>query len=101
MGRKREGVNSMSIRRIVVALAALFMFGFPVLAYSQPQIIFVVCRKYDASGNCHKCSDYFSVRSEEEAQRKCGKRGADTYFVPSVQAMFRWKVSHCTCEEED
>lgn len=89
-----------TIGGMFVALAALWTLAFPTVAWSQPNIIFVVCRHYNADKNCYVCSDYFSVRTEEEAQKKCARRNGDPYYFPSVGRVFAWKVSHCTCEEE-
>lgn len=90
------------LRRLFMALTALVFLAMPLPAVSQPQIIFVVCWKYVADKNCNKCSKYFSVRSEEEAQRRCKKMGfAEPNYFPSTQHVFRWMLSHCTCDEDE
>ncbi len=89
------------LRKIIVTVTALALFGLPELALSQ-QMIYVVCSKYVAQGNCNKCSDYFSVQNEDEAVRKCQRKGyAEPNYFPSVGRIRAWVLSHCTCGDDD
>jgi len=98
------------VRRAVLMAAALFFIGFPYPAVSQaPTTVLVVCRVYNVSRNCYKCSDYFSVDSslpggEDKAKRRCAKKGYDepNYFKTTSQVQ-HWMLANCTCgdEEED
>ena len=85
--------------KIFVVTAAAILFALPDLACSTP--VLVVCRRYVAEGNCHKCSDYFYVNSEDEAQRRCDKLGATPYYFPGVGAMEFWMRGNCPCPEMD
>ena len=61
----------------------------------------VVCQKFVAEKNCHKCSDYFYAESEEEADKKCEDMGYDqAYYFPRVAAVFRWMLSNCDCASD-
>jgi len=86
-----------SMRKIfVMAVAAVFL-GLSSFASAQ-QIIYVVCQSYKASKNCYKCSNYFSVRSEDQAQKRC--RGATPNYFPSVGALQAWMLANCTCDDD-
>ncbi|MDQ7782772.1 MAG: hypothetical protein RDU20_07825 [Desulfomonilaceae bacterium] len=87
-----------SLKRLVVVVMAVFLVAAPVAASAQ-QIIYTLCQWYDADRNCYKCSDYFSVRSQAEAEKRC--KGATPYYFPSVGAMQAWKISNCTCDHDD
>jgi hypothetical protein len=89
------------LRAIILIVMAVVLFGLPELASSQ-RVIYVVCRKYVAEQNCNKCSDYFSVQNEDEAIRKCKKKGyAEPNYFPSVGRIRAWVLSHCTCGDDD
>jgi hypothetical protein len=78
---------------LVVALVAL-----PGVASPQ-RVIYTVCQWFNTEKNCYRCSDYFTVRSEQEAQRRC--RGGTPYYFPSVGALFGWMQGNCTCGPEE
>jgi hypothetical protein len=86
-----------SMKRLFVLGVVLTFLALPSLA--SPRIIFTLCQWYNTEKNCYSCSDYFSVRSEEEAQRKC--RGGTPYYFPSVGALHGWMISHCTCADDE
>lgn len=86
-----------SFRKLFIMTVAAVFLGLASMASAQ-QIIYVVCQSYSASKNCYRCSDYFSVRSEEQAQKKC--RGATPFYFPSVPALQTWMISNCTCDED-
>lgn len=87
-----------SMRKLLVLMVAVVLLVIPSIA-SAYQIIYTLCQWYDVEKNCYHCSDYFSVRSEEEAQRKC--RGATPYYFPSVGALHSWMLGNCTCDKEE
>jgi hypothetical protein len=88
------------LRTFIVAAMALFVFGLPQVGYCQ-RVIYVVCWKYVVDQNCNKCSDYFSVQTEDEAIRKCKQRGyAQPNYFPGVGAIRAWVLSHCTCGDD-
>jgi DNA phosphorothioation-dependent restriction protein DptG len=87
-----------SLRKLFVVGVVASLLGMPSFAYSQ-QIIFTLCRWYNAEKNCYRCSDYFSVRSEEQAKRKC--KGGTPYYFPSVFALQSWMIANCTCGEDE
>jgi hypothetical protein len=61
----------------------------------------VICQKFLAERNCHRCSDYFYAPTEEEADKKCEDMGYDeAYYFPRVAAVFRWMVSNCDCASD-
>jgi len=65
-------------------------------------IVYTVCKIFDPGRNCNRCSDYFTVRSEDEAQNKCAKSGyEDVYYFPSVSRVYSWMGGHCTCGGDD
>ncbi|MFH1112724.1 MAG: hypothetical protein V1792_02270 [Pseudomonadota bacterium] len=86
-----------SLKRLMVVAMVAVLIGAPATA-SAWQIIYTVCQWYNADDNCYKCSNYFSVRSEEEAQKKC--KGATPNFFPSVGALQAWMISNCTCDHD-
>ena len=63
--------------------------------------ILVVCRRFVADQSCHKCSDYFYVNSEDEAQQRCGKLGAQPFYFPGVERMSFWMRRNCSCQGID
>ena len=85
-----------SLRKLLVLAAMLI--AVPATTSAQ-QIIYTICQYYDADNNCYKCSDYFSVRSEAQAKKKC--KGGDPFYFPSVGALQAWMVSHCTCDHDE
>jgi len=89
------------LAKLLIPIVALGIFAIPEFASSQ-RVIYVVCRQYVPEKGCYKCSDYFSVQTEDEAVRKCGRRGYDepNYFR-SVNAIRRWVLSNCTCGDDD
>ncbi len=93
------------LRNMFLAAMVVLSFGIPNLALGQGpgRIIYTVCRKYVVDRNCYKCSKYFAVRSESEAQAKCSRWGADEdpYYFPSVGRVFAWKLPNCTCDSDD
>jgi hypothetical protein len=79
-------------------IAILFVVFSGVLEIASSQPILAVCRTYVANKNCYKCSDYFSVRSQDEAEERCSQMGYDeTNYFPSVGAIAAWKLGNCTC----
>jgi len=84
--------------KILMALVAITLFAVPDWACSQ---VLVVCRRFIADKGCHKCSDYFYVNSEDEAQQRCGKLGGDPFYFPGVGRMSFWMRGHCSCEGID
>jgi len=96
----RGGLAMKHLRATIAAVMVIVLLGLPELACSQ-RVIYVVCRKYVAQENCHKCSDYFAVQTEDEAVRKCEKRGytdfAEPNYFPSLGRVAAWILSHCTC----
>jgi len=63
--------------------------------------VYVVCRKFVAEKNCHKCSDYFHARSEDEAKAKCGKKGySEANYFGSFGSMTRWMLPNCSCDND-
>jgi hypothetical protein len=87
--------------KLLIPFVALGIFMFPEIASSQ-RVIYVVCWKYVPEKNCNKCSDYFSVQNEDEAIRKCQRRGfAEPNYFPSVGRIRAWVLSHCTCGDDD
>lgn len=90
------------LRNMFLAAMVLLSFGIPNLVFGQ-RIIYTVCRKYMVERNCYKCSNYFAVRSEAEAQAKCARWGADEdpYYFPSVGRVFSWKLPNCTCDHDE
>jgi hypothetical protein len=92
------------LRNMFLAAMMVLSFGIPNLALGQPgRVIYTVCRKFVVDRNCYKCSNYFAVRSESEAQAKCSRWGADEdpYYFPSVGRVFSWKLPNCTCDSDD
>ena len=93
------------LRIFIVTVAAVALFGIPQLASCQSgtlQVIYGVCWKYVTEKNCNKCSDYFSVQNEEEAIRKCKRRGyGEPNYFQSVGQIRRWILSNCTCGDDD
>ncbi len=79
----------------VAVVAAAILFALPDMTFSAQ--VLVVCRRYVTEGNCHKCSDYFYVNTEDEAQSRCGKLGATPYYFPGVGAMEFWMRGNCPC----
>jgi hypothetical protein len=59
------------LKVIVITLVGLCFA--PEVPAQDGRTVYVVCRKFVAEKNCHKCSDYFHARSEDEAKAKCGK----------------------------
>lgn len=88
-----NAMKKLFVLGLVVALVAV-----PSLASPQ-RVIYTLCRWYNAEKNCYRCSDYFSVRSEEQAQRRC--RGGTPYYFPSVGALHGWMISNCTCGDDE
>jgi hypothetical protein len=86
-----------TLKKLFVLGAMVLFLGMPNLASSR--IIFTVCQWYNVEKNCYRCSDYFSVRSEEEAKRKC--KGGTPYYFPSVGALHGWMIGNCTCDHDD
>lgn len=65
-------------------------------------VVYTVCKFFDPERNCNKCSDYFTVRSEDEAQDKCSRGGyEDAYYFPSVSRVYSWMGGHCTCGNDE
>lgn len=65
-------------------------------------VVYTVCKLFDPESNCNRCSDYFTVRSEEEAQNKCARAGYDdVYYFPSVSRVYSWMGGNCTCDSEE
>lgn len=87
-----------SIKKVFVLAATVLLLGLPNVASSQ-RVIFTICQWYNVEKNCYRCSDYFSVRSEDEARRRC--RGGTPYYFPSVGALHGWMVGNCTCDHGD
>ncbi len=58
----------------VMAMFVWLLFAPPVPARAQIGDVYVVCRKFVAERNCYKCSDYFHVRSEDEAKKNAGEK---------------------------
>jgi hypothetical protein len=88
------------LRSIILMVMAVLLFSLPELASAQ-RVIYVVCRKYVAESNCNKCSDYFSVQNEDEAIRKCQRKGySEPNYFPSVGRIRAWVLSHCTCGDD-
>lgn len=66
--------------------------------FSPRSSVIVVCRKFDVDNNCHRCSDYFYVHSEDKAIAKCKRMGfEDPYYFPTVGAAFKWMLPNCSC----
>ncbi len=86
-----------SLKRLLVGVMVAAVLLVPA-AVSAQQIIYTVCQWYSAEGNCYKCSDYFSVRSEAQAQKRC--KGATPYYFPSVGALQAWMIGNCTCDSD-
>jgi len=86
-----------SVKRWLVVVMVAVMLVAPVTASAQ-RIIYTVCQWYSADDNCYKCSDYFSVRSEDQAQKKC--RAGTPHYFPSVGALQAWMISNCTCDHD-
>ncbi len=86
-----------SLKSLLVAVMVAVLIGAPATAPAY-QIIYTVCQWFNAEDNCYKCSDYFSVRSEEEAQKKC--KGATPNYFPSVGRLQAWMISNCTCDHD-
>lgn len=87
-----------TLRMIVLSAIMIVMLAIPSIVSAQ--IIYVVCAGYDARRNCNHCSDYFSVQTEEEAQKRCEAMGLPTpHYFRSVQAIFNWKRPNCSCPD--
>ncbi len=89
------------MRRMLLVLAiglVAVLFTVPDQASSQ---VLTVCRRFVADRSCYKCSEYFYVDSEDEAQQRCAKLGAQPYYFPGVRAMERWILGNCPCRGFD
>jgi hypothetical protein len=87
-----------SLKTVIVLVMATVLIVVPSMASAQ-QIIYTLCQWFNAEKNCYRCSDYFSVRSEEQAQKKC--KGGTPFYFPSVGALQAWMISNCTCDHDD
>jgi hypothetical protein len=84
--------------KVLMVVVAVILFAVPEWACSQ---VLVVCRRFIADEACYRCSDYFYVDSEDEAQSRCGELGADPYYFPGIGRMAVWMRGHCSCEGMD
>jgi hypothetical protein len=86
----------------VMAMFVWLLFVPPIPVPAQIGDIYVVCRKFVAERNCYKCSDYFHVRSEDEAKKKCGKKGySEANYFGSMRSLQRWILPNCTCDNDE
>ncbi len=86
-------------RKFLLIAVTVISFGLPATAHS---IVFVVCRKFVPEKGCYKCSSYFSVQNEDEAQRKCARMGySEPNYFGSVGAVFRWMLPNCDCGDDE
>ena len=84
---------------IVVVLGFCFVPAVPAQIGGS---VYVICRKFIPERNCYKCAEYFHARSEDEAVKKCGKRGYDqAYYFRSMGSMQRWMLGNCTCDHDE
>jgi hypothetical protein len=87
-----------SMKRLLVLVMVAILLGASAAPVSAQRIIYVVCQWFSAEKNCYKCSDYFSVRSEAQAQKRC--RSGTPFYFPSVGALQGWMIGNCTCDHD-
>ena len=85
--------------KVLMVVVAVILFAVPDWAACSQ--VLVVCRRFIADGSCYKCSDYFYVDSEDEAQSRCGELGADPYYFPGIGRMAFWMRGNCSCKDMD
>ena len=83
----------------------IFVLGFSFVPAVPAQIggtVYAKCRKFVPERNCYKCGEYFHARSEDEAVKKCGKKGYDqAFYFRSMGSMQRWMLGNCTCDNDE
>jgi hypothetical protein len=87
-----------NLPKIFLVVVAAILFTVPETACSQ---ILTVCRRFIAAESCYKCSDYFYVNSEDEAQSRCAQLRARPYYFRSFRAYERWLLGNCPCKGRD
>lgn len=93
------------MKTLLTSIMAMFVWLLFVPSIPAPaqmgSTIYVVCRKHVPERNCYKCAEYFHVRSEDEAKKKCGKKGySEANYFGSMGALQRWILPNCTCDND-
>jgi hypothetical protein len=88
------------MKRLKIFLAVVVLTVFILPDWACPQVL-VVCRRFVADQSCYKCSDHFYVNSEDEAQRRCDKLGAQPFYFPGIGPMAFWMRGNCSCQGID